>query len=346
MIGLFKKIVFIFLSTLVLLIIIEGLARFIFNTSVSKIQNFSEHGCHLKKNQFIPNCIIKIKRWENKEEVLYMIDKDGFRTSSLPYSNLNKINLVFLGDSFTYGEMNNENKNYVYLFSKYLNSYYNTGYVNQGFPGLGFFDVFNKIKNENLDKFDYIIYGITPNDVYSLQTNLKKQNVKIDSNNFEKIILYLKSKIYLRSLQAFMAFILENDKIYKTIWEKRSTKDFINHSDNIHFEKKYSIIEEKLMKLQKEKKKKLILLTIPQQIQIVHHNLGNFEKSKVFEQKIGRICKNTNVKCILTLNNLKSLDKINNTHFTIDGHLTPFGNKFIIELIKNDISFKEIFTPL
>ncbi len=341
-----KSIIIIFFITFVFLIIIEGISRVIYNVKISKIKDFSISGCHLEINKFIPNCAIKIKRWENKREILYKIDDKGYRESSLPFNSSNKINFVFFGDSFTYGDMNNEKENYVYLISNYIKSFQSVGYQNRGFPGLGFLEILDKIKNDDLDKFDYIVYGMTPNDVYSLKVKSVKKNVsmiKENENYLEKVILSLKSNFNLRSVQVATSIVLKNDLIYKKIWEKRKEKDFINNSNNNLFKKRYEVIEQKLQSLKKNKKEKLIILTIPQKIQVVNHNLGHFEKSKIFENKIGVICKKLKIKCILTLNNLKLKKRVNKTHFTIDGHLTAFGNKWISKLIVKDKNFLNLY---
>ena len=341
-----KNSILIFFITIFCFIIVEGISRFIYNVKITKIKNYSDSGCNLDKKKFIPNCEIKIKRWENKEQILYKINNNGYRESSLPYNSSNKINFVFFGDSFTYGDMNNEKENYVYLISKYLNSLKNVGYQNRGFPGLGFEEIVDKIQNNNLDNFNYIIYGMTPNDVYTIKiksSKSKQSQTKNKKDFFEKLILLLKSNFKLRSLQAATAIMLKNDAVYKKIWEKRETKDFINNSNNSLFETRYNFIEKKLRLLKKNKIQKLIIITVPQKIQVVNHNLGHFEKSKIFENKMSVICKNLQIKCILTLNNLKLKKKINNTHFTVDGHLTPFGNKWLSKLIIKDKNFINLY---
>ncbi len=341
-----KSTIIIFLITFSLLIVIEGISRIIYNVKILKINDFSSSGCHLENNKFIPNCAIKIKRWENKRQILYKIDDKGYRESSLPYNSSNKVNFVFFGDSFTYGDMNNEKENYVYLISNYIKSFQSVGYQNRGFPGLGFLEILDKIKRDDLDKFDYIVYGMTPNDVYSLKVNSINKNSstnKKKENYLEKVIISLKSNFNLRSVQAATSIVLKNDMLYEKIWKTRKEKDFINNANNDLFKKRYDLIEKKLQSLKKNKKEKLIIVTIPQKIQIVNHNLGYFEKSKIFENKIEKICKNLKIRCILTLNNLKLKKKVNNTHFTVDGHLTAFGNKWISELIVKDKNFSNLY---
>jgi hypothetical protein len=342
----FKKNIIILSIIFSLLISIETLSRFFFNIKVSNIQNYSASGCSLNIKKFIPNCVIKKKRWEGTEEILYEIDKKGNRKSSLPYNSLNKINFVFLGDSFTYSYMNNEKESYVYLISNYIKSFSSIGYENRGFPPHGFLEIIENIKDEDFDEFDHIIYGITPNDIYTINFNSFQENTlktKKEKNIFDKIILSLKSNFKLRSFQVGLSILLKNDLIYKKIWEERKGKDFINNSNNKLFKARYALVKEKLLALKKNKKDKLIIVTIPQKIQMVYHNLGYFQKSKTFEKEMEKICKNLKIKCILTLNNLKSKKKVKNTHFTVIGYLTPFGNKFISELIIKDKNFLNIY---
>ena len=88
-----KSTIIIFLITFSLLIVIEGISRIIYNVKILKINDFSSSGCHLENNKFIPNCAIKIKRWENKRQILYKIDDKGYRESSLPYNSSNKVHI-------------------------------------------------------------------------------------------------------------------------------------------------------------------------------------------------------------------------------------------------------------
>ena len=322
------------------------LSRVFFDVKFSNVQNYSTNNCHLNNNEFIPNCVIKKKRWEGTKEILYEINKKGNRKSSLPYNELNKINFVFLGDSFTYSYMNDEKESYVYLISNYRKSFKSIGHENRGFPPHGFLEIIQSMKNNEFDQFDHIIYGITPNDIYTINFNSSRENIlktKKKKNIFQKIILSIKSNFKLRSFQVGLSILLKNDLIYKKIWEERKEKDFINNSNNKLFKARYAVVEEKLRDLEKNKKDKLIIITIPQKIQMVYHNLGYFEKSKTFEKEMEKICKNLEIKCILTLNNLKSKKKVIKTHFTIIGYLTPFGNKFISKLIIKDKNFLDIY---
>ena len=91
-----KNSILIFFITIFCFIIVEGISRFIYNVKITKIKNYSDSGCNLDKKKFIPNCEIKIKRWENKEQILYKINNNGYRESFYLTILLIKLILFFL----------------------------------------------------------------------------------------------------------------------------------------------------------------------------------------------------------------------------------------------------------
>ena len=135
------------------------IADIIFSNYIYK-DDFS-HSCVTNNNEFwelIPNCNVTEKYVKNSKPYKVLTDKNGLRFSGLPRDPKKK-NIIFLGDSFTYG-----------LGLSYEDTY--IGYLEE--------------KNLNYNLLNYGVIGYSPS-VYHYQLN------KIISSkvNFDKIILTL-----------------------------------------------------------------------------------------------------------------------------------------------------------
>ena len=91
-----------------------------------------------------------------------------------------------------------------------------------------------------------------------------------------------------------------------------------------------------LSKLPKEIKERLIIVIIPQQIQIKLLKNNQLEDGIAFDQKILSICNKIKIECISKTLKL-AINQNYITHFTLDGHLLPEANKKYGELISKDL---------
>ena len=78
----------------------------------------------------------------------------------------------------------------------------------------------------------------------------------------------------------------------------------------------------------------MIVLTIPQKIQINLIKKNDITKGTSFDREILKICKNIKIKCITLTEEISQLKK---THYPLDGHMYPEANKLFGELLAKKI---------
>jgi len=328
--------------SILLILFLEIFLKFIF------FKESSHYSCYEKvedKRIYIngKNCNVIQKYFESNEDLLYVTDELGNRTlTNSEFKEWNK-KIFFVGDSFTFGSLSNYEYTYPFTSVKKINEFSNIIYkeVNKGVNGYQISQVLENIKKDKeiISSNDLIIYGLTPNDLFDLQ----EKNAEINSDNDSiqdtksNLIIFLSKKIKNSfALKYFVSIVLKNDKIYNSIYLSRSQSGagFIEDELNNSWKKKYKIVEKLLNDLPNQIKNRMIVLTIPQKIQINLIKKNEITKGTSFDKEILRICKNIKIKCI-TLT--EEIAKLKITHFPLDGHMIPEANKIFGELLGKKI---------
>ena len=279
---------------------------------------------------YTPNCKNIIKHWEQKNFVTYEINSKGRRDQPNQLPNQKKI--AFIGDSFTFGAMVPIEDNYnFYAFKKILNSPYEIH--NYGTPAEQLHNVFNKLQTLEYKSYDYIVYGITPNDFfdlvdgsYFLKTKDKDKTKQIIEGKKNKTETFKSIKNYLLST-ASSRFILHNlisiDKIYLKIYLSRKPYSgylLKNLPDDWIIATNY--LDESLKNLDNNLKSKLKLFILPQRAEVVSKRLNSYNPN--FINSLITICNKNKIDC--SFPDLDSLSAIAESHFPVDGHLSIQGN--------------------
>ena len=292
---------------------------------------------------YTPNCKNIIKHWEQKKFVTYEINSKGRRDQPNQVPNQKKI--AFIGDSFTFGAMVPIEDNYnFYAFKKILNSPYEIH--NYGTPAEQLHNVLNKLKTLEYRSYDYIVYGITPNDFFDLvdgsyfsKTKDKDKTKKIIENKKNKIETFKSIKNYLLST-ASSRFILHNlisnDKIYlKTYLSRKPYSGYLLKNLPEEWIKATNYLDESLKILDNNLKSKLKIFILPQRAEVVSNRLNSYNST--FINSLITICNKNNIDC--SFPDLDSLSTIEESHFPVDGHLSIQGNhqvaKSLSEWVKN-----------
>ena len=292
---------------------------------------------------YTPNCKNIIKHWEQKNFVTYEINSKGRRDQPNQVTNQKKI--AFIGDSFTFGAMVPIEDNYnFYAFKKILNSPYEIH--NYGMPAEQLHNVLNKLKTLEYRSYDYIVYGITPNDFFDLvdgsyfsKTKDKDKTNKIIENKKNKMETFKSIKNYLLST-ASSRFILHNlisnDKIYlKTYLSRKPYSGYLLKNLPEEWIKATNYLDESLKILDNNLKSKLKIFILPQRAEVVSNRLNSYNSS--FINSLINICNKNNIDC--SFPDLDSLSAIEESHFPVDGHLSIQGNhevaKSLSEWVKN-----------
>ena len=292
---------------------------------------------------YTPNCKNIIKHWEQKKFVTYEINSKGRRDQPNQVPNQKKI--AFIGDSFTFGAMVPIEDNYnFYAFKKILNSPYEIH--NYGMPAEQLHNVLNKLKTLEYRSYDYIVYGITPNDFFDLvdgsyfsKTKDKDKTKKIIENKKNKIETFKSIKNYLLST-AYSRFILHNlisnDKIYlKTYLSRKPYSGYLLKNLPAEWIIATNYLDESLKILDNNLKSKLKIFILPQRAEVVSNRLNSYNST--FINSLITICNKNNIDC--SFPDLDSLSTIEESHFPVDGHLSIQGNhqvaKSLSEWVKN-----------
>ena len=299
-----------------------------------------------KKNDFhsySPNCENILKHWEQDNFVSYKINSEGRRDLGSQKDNSKKV--AFIGDSFTFGAMVPIEDNYnFYAFSNILKSSFELH--NYGTPAEQLHNVFNKLNTLDESKYDYIVYGLTPNDFFDLvdgSFNKKLKNVsevnKKDKTEKTKMKTFKKMKSFLLST-ATSRFILHtlmsNDLIYlKTYLSRKPYSGYLLKNLPDEWTKAIDYFDESLNNLEAKYKSKLKIFILPQRAEVVSNRLNSYNSS--FVNSVVNICNKNKIDC--SFPDLNSLSKIDESHFPVDGHLTIQGNhnvgKSLAEWVKD-----------
>ena len=299
-----------------------------------------------KKNDFhsySPNCENILKHWEQDNFVSYKINSEGRRDLGSQKDNSKKV--AFIGDSFTFGAMVPIEDNYnFYAFNNILKSSFELH--NYGTPAEQLHNVFNKLNTLDESKYDYIVYGLTPNDFFDLvdgSFNKKLKNVsevnKKDKTEKTKMKTFKKMKSFLLST-ATSRFILHNlmsnDSIYlKTYLSRKPYSGYLLKNLPDEWTKAINYFDESLNNLEAKYKSKLKIFILPQRAEVVSNRLNSYNSS--FVNSVVNICNKNKIDC--SFPDLNSLSKIDESHFPVDGHLTIQGNhnvgQSLAEWVKN-----------
>lgn len=328
--------------TILIILFLEIFLKFTF------LKDNAHYSCYEKvKDERIytngKNCNFVVTYFESKKDVIYITDKWGNRTQKNTEMKEWDKKIFFVGDSFTFGSLSNYEYTYPFTSVQRINEFSKIIYkeVNKGVNGYQISQVLENIKKDEeiLSSNDLIIYGLTPNDLF----DLKEENPKINLSNSNvserksNLIIFLSNKIKNSfALKYFASIVLKNDKIYNLIYLSRSKNSagFIEDDVNNSWRKKYKIIEKMINDLPNKIKNRLIILTIPQKIQINLIKKNEIIKGTSFDKEILKICKNIKIKCITLTEEISQLKK---THYPLDGHMFPEANKLFGELLARKI---------
>ena len=328
------KSLIIVINIIILIIAIELFFIFILNFKTEVEMNTCKRIYNKDKDfsSYSPNCKSVIKHWEQSNFVTYETNSAGRRDLNPENSDIKKI--AFIGDSFTFGAMVPIEDNYnFYALNNILKKPYNIH--NYGTPAEQLHNIFNKLKTINHEDYEYIIYGLTPNDFFDLvdgKFNPKKISIsqietfKMEGHN-TNLINKIKSYLVSSATSRFILHtLMSNDQIYlKTYISRKPYSEYLSKNLSSSWEESLSYFEQLLKSLDKSYKSKFKIFILPQRAEIVSLRLNNY--NSILSNKIIEICNKNKIDCYSP--DLIPLSKIEQSHFPVDGHLTKAGNKVL-----------------
>ena len=201
-----------------------------------------------------------------------------------------------------------------------------------------------RIKLSDLKNHNHIVYGLTPNDLFSTQDsnqNIEKRNENL--NNLKKNFLersIKKVKLHnLRSVKAASKFFFDKfPNIYINLYTKRNLNlaGYLYYDSSSYWDERYLELFNNLKNLDQNIKDRLIIQVIAQRIQVLLYKKGELHNALAFENRVKEICDKLNIKFNGT--QLHKLANLKNSHFTIDGHFTPLANSVVGKTLAEFIS--------
>ena len=298
-----KTISIIFFIVLAIFVILEILARY-------KFKSYYQGSCPYEKfikndSIYVPkkNCKFSVKHWENDKEIVYETDENNNRVSTMPsFFDNDSISIAFFGDSFTWGDMNDVYGNYTHHTASTLKKLVRkkVGYSNYGVPGHDLVQILSRMKLENLKKYNYIIYGLTPNDIFSPQTyasGRQKNKTLTEANEEKKSLIKIITNSFrihdIRSVKvAGKLFFDIFPKIYTSLYVLRDSNlaGYLSPESSPYWNERYTELFTQLKKLNPSIQNRLVIQIIPQRVQVLLFSDKNFERALAFENRVISIC--------------------------------------------------------
>ena len=273
-----------------------------------------------------PNCKLIAKHWETDYKVNYYFNSFGRRDGALNIIGSDNISIASIGDSFTFGALVPINENYNYYgFMNLVNNKY--AIHNYGVGGEQLDNIINKLnfKEEVFSQYDFILYGLTPNDFFDYVEE-SKANPK-DSKTVLSGFRLIKSILLSSGTSRFILHnILSNESNYYSTYLKRKPySGYLNPNLDDNWVNALKTFELKISNLPDSIKSRLKIILLPQRAEVVGYKLGSYKGS--FSDQLIKSCKNIKVDCFAP--NLDKLSVLKESHFPVDGHLTIEGNRII-----------------
>lgn len=274
-----------------------------------------------------PNCEVFHKHWEQDKGVEYIFNEFGRRDGD---QNEGDQLIAFIGDSFTFGAMVDIEKNYNYRSLHYYGNKQLSAH-NYGVGGEQLHNIINKLQKYDFSKYKYIFYGLTPNDLFDLVDGSYDSKTEFSSanNNFDRRSGFKNLKSFLLS-SATSKFLLHNlmsvDSVYyNTYLARQPYAGYLESPISTEFNEALMTSFEKLTKLDKTIKEKLVIVLLPQRAEVVAMKLGLYKND--FKDSLLVSCNTFGLICFAT--DIEPLSKLDESHFPIDGHLTIDGNDIV-----------------
>ena len=329
--GQAKTIFVICATSLAILLGIETVLIYVFdyNEVVDGNLNCKVYDERLRFSFYRSNCEVSIKNWEQDTVITYAFNNSGRREPEQPRVSSK---IAFFGDSFTMGAMVPIEENYNFKALAKFDPPKYRGY-NYGVAAAQFHNVLEKLKFIDTSEFDYIVYGLTPNDMFDIvdgtapsfgaqnaqnETNKENLNKKVFQNFF----------LSLATTRFLLHNLMSSDDIYLRTYKSRTPyAGYLTSPLPEDFASAMDSIMAGLNSLEQSKRKKLIVFLLPQRAEVVAARLKQYDPG--FRDHFLENCYLNGLNCAFA--DVYSLAEIPESHFPVDGHLTTAGNAVVAD---------------
>lgn len=327
--------VFIFTSTLFLLFSFELFLSHVYYEEWVDGDSCSENIADIRGYTLKKNCSVTIKHWEADLPIKYSTNASGRRDSKASNNN-DGLKVAFYGDSFTYGSMSDVEKTYPSVFMGNINQSTKFIPLNFGVPGYDLHEILKSIVENSRSDHRYIIYGLTPNDLFRANHEIPKSEASNKTQTQTEILRPIKPTSLSTNIKAtnlylfkfIMSLALRGDKFYISLYRNRGIySGYLDQVPSEDWGHKYDSFRVAIGGLPKDIRSKLNIVILPQLVQVSLFNNNQIKEARAFEFNILGICDDLKISCYPAP--FEELSKIKKSHYYVDGHMTDEGNKLI-----------------
>lgn len=327
-------------STVFLLVLFEMICRLwspigLVRTDVSGSSN------HLKKKNYY--VLPQNSEWREKTseyDVLYKTNSERLRDHNTylnsPRDN-DKTRVLLAGDSFSYGYANNYEDTWGYLLENRMPS---LQIIKAGVPAFDQQKEYYYLE-EMIQKYspDIVLLGFLPNDIFtnvSIGSDINLDNTENAHKNNDFDIKEMIGKS--ASVALLTRQLLKIDSLYVNFYLNSSRGQFFESEEllNTHVRSKFEITKSlfgEINGLVKSSKSRLIVVSIPQRIQLLLEERAYPGYDRRLPDRImSRYAAEEGFDWIESLPALMGLDK--DPFYLFDGHLNKYGNHVLANHVK------------
>lgn len=295
-----------------------------------------------------------------KELIEYKINQCGFRgENSCSFENSKKLQILGLGDSFTFGAEVQHVETYLYVFQKHLSEKWNNSIeiLNAGVGGWGIFQYYLFLEQAIKKSPDVITIGLLPNDFFGSFDGVTTENFNKNLSTATKSSIeggwYLKFKSFIKQSMFvnWLAYtFLSIDDVYAVMYKAKTGEDsYLRKTYSKEWENKMNVAKAVLSEMKakaKENNIELVLVMIPQKAQALL--LEYPEKFKDFDpyhfsRHFHSIGNQLSLPVVDFIDFLASHPNPLSLYFPLDGHLNPEGQRLLGEFMADEFIRQNIF---
>jgi lysophospholipase L1-like esterase len=360
--SLFNNITLSVVSLLIFCLGLEGVTRIFWYPEIVGSGCYEADLVFYRHNT--PNCKFSARIAEGTELIEYKMNQCGFRSESkCSFDNEIGLQVLGMGDSFTFGAEVQREETYLHVFQKHLENRLRNPIevLNAGVGGWGIFQYYLFLEQAIKSSPDVITVGLLPNDFFGnfdgitlediRNKNLSKGiEISVEGGWYLKIKSFIKQSMFLNWLAHTF---LSNGEVYATIYKTKTGEDsYLRKTYSKNWQGKMNLAKAVISKMKAETEKnniKLVLVIIPQKAQALL--LEYPEKFKDFDpyhfsRHFHSIGNELSVPVVDFIDFLASHTNPLSLYFPLDGHLNPEGQKLLGEFLGNEFIRQNIFSNL
>jgi hypothetical protein len=338
-------------ATLCLVLLVEGVIRVFWNQKheVRFITHRAAIDMETAKFTFRLKPNMQYRETNPEFSVTYSTNAEGFRDQNIYLDrerDPKKVRILALGDSFTFGVGSNYEDTWLVKLEKELKIHGKSAeIVKAGVPGYDQFLEYHLLVNViGLYLPSYVFVGFLPNDLFdnkpldkvSAPTNLVRGAEAGRPRRIQAAARAWRSDY--QTFELVKRLLLRSDEIYMSVYERTERIEFYKNADRLKPEtqRQYEVTDELLRNIKvvcDANKARLVVISIPQQYQVLKNDQSMGIDVYGIDKYFGTRAAERGYRWITSLSQFKGQAQSGIAYYRVDGHLTPFGNSVLANVV-------------